>query len=74
MYTIEHVNLSDAHGLVNRIATENAAAQQAEAKRHARKPHTPTKTKHIELSSAGGSGYSSAYALPAPTTLQPRKL
>ena len=22
MYTIEHVNLSDAHGLVNRIATE----------------------------------------------------
>ena len=60
--------------VVNRIATEHAAAQQAEAKRHARKPHTPTKTKHIELSSAGGSGYSSAYALPAPTTLQPRKL
>ena len=56
------------------VAPPNAAAQQAEAKRHARKPHTPTKTKHIELSSAGGSGYSSAYALPAPTSLQPRKL
>jgi len=55
------------------VAPPNAAAQQAEAKRHARKPHTPTKTKHIELSSAGGSGYSSAYALPAPT-LQPRRL
>ena len=56
------------------VAPPNAAAQQAEAKRLARKPHTPTKTKHIELSSSGGSGYSSAYALPAPTALQPRKL
>jgi len=56
------------------VAPPNAAAQQAEAKRLARKPHTPTKTKHIELSSTGGSGYSSAYALPAPTALQPRKL
>jgi len=55
------------------VAPPNAAAAEykVEAKRHARKPHTPTKTKYVDV--AGG-GYSSAYALPAPTELKPRKL